>query len=353
MASKCTPSSIRVIRDISPIREYRRQLLRADRTVGLVPTMGALHDGHLSLIRRAAQENTDVFVSIYINPTQFGANEDLDSYPQTWAADIEKLKELDQGLAEANDAEGQASSGGRGRISAVFAPTTKTMYPSLPPSSDPAGQGSFVNITPLASLLEGQSRPTFFRGVATVCMKLFNIMTPDRVYFGQKDIQQTVVIKRMVKDFGMGVDVVVVPTSREPDGLAMSSRNVYLGKRRRKVATVLSQTLGAAEWRHAEGFRTRADILYPALQLVASVARQQQELEPSLRVLFDVDYISLADPDSLEEVDEVEDGRGAILSGAIKMLPIEKPQAGEDRGLGGGETSVRLIDNIILQPRGN
>ncbi|KAK5162550.1 hypothetical protein LTR04_003447 [Oleoguttula sp. CCFEE 6159] len=303
--------------------------------------MGALHEGHLSLVRQAAQENTDVFVSIYVNPTQFGVNEDLDSYPKTWDTDVKMLETVDNELA---------SKSGSGRISAIFAPTTKTMYPTLPPSSEILGKGSFVTITPLGTLLEGASRPVFFRGVATVCMKLFNIVKPDRVYFGQKDVQQTVVIRRMVQDFHIDTRVMIGATKREPDGLAMSSRNVYLGSRRRLVATVLSQALMAAEAQFKNGKRSRGDILWPANDVVDKKAMEQDSLPAEKRARFEVDYISLADPDTLEEVEEVNEEKGAILSGAIKMLPLENPQEGEDCGLSGGGGTVRLIDNIILKP---
>ncbi|KAJ9623190.1 pantoate-beta-alanine ligase [Taxawa tesnikishii (nom. ined.)] len=329
-----------VFRDVPSLRTYRHELLLSQRTVGLVPTMGALHDGHLSLVRQAAAENTDVFVSIYVNPTQFGVNEDLDSYPKTWESDMKLLQTLDEELAAK----------GKGRLSAVFAPPTKVMYPTLPPSSDIPGQGSFVIITPLGSLLEGASRPVFFRGVATVCMKLFNIVKPERVYFGQKDVQQTVVIKRMVKDFHIDTQVVIGATKREEDGLAMSSRNVYLGARRRKVGVVLSQALMAAEEQWEKGLRMRNDILWPANDVVMHKMMEQDDLPREMRARFEVDYISLADPETLEEVQEVDETKGAILSGAIKMFPLEAPQEGEECGLGGGEVPVRLIDNIILKP---
>jgi pantoate--beta-alanine ligase len=342
-----TRRAIHTFREIQPLRTYREELRESQRTVGFVPTMGALHEGHLSLIRQAANENTDVFVSIYVNPTQFGVNEDLASYPKTWHEDMEKLQALDKELAAAATAQ---SSNKPGRISAVFAPTTKAMYPTLPPSSDIAGPGSFVTITPLASLLEGASRPVFFRGVATVCMKLFNIATPERVYFGQKDVQQTVVIKRMVKDFHLDTEVKIGPTSREADGLALSSRNVYLGARRRKVAVVLSQALKAAENKYLQGQRLRAQILWPAEDVSTSKMMQQDDLVPSKRARIEVDYISLADPETMEEIDVVDATKGAILSGAIKMLPLEEPQQGEDCGLGNGAVPVRLIDNIILRP---
>ncbi|KAL2810718.1 panthothenate synthetase [Aspergillus granulosus] len=332
--------SFEVFRDVHPLRKLRRDLLLSKRTVGLVPTMGALHDGHLSLIRQAASENTDVFVSIFVNPTQFGVNEDLSSYPRTWDADVAKLEQLNDEL----------KGGGNGRITAILAPTSKTMYPTLPPSSEIDGDGSFVTITPLAKKLEGASRPVFFRGVATVCMKLFNIVGAERVYFGQKDVQQTVVIKRMVKDFHLDTEVKIGPTMRESDGLAMSSRNVYLGARRRKVGLVLFNALKAAERAYESGKLARDDILSPSSDITGDVLSQQLSLSPADRAKFEVDYISLADPDTLEEVECVDPAKGAILSGAIKMAPLEETNIGEDCGLGDGKVPVRLIDNLILKP---
>lgn len=301
--------------------------------------MGALHAGHLSLIRMAAVNNSSIVVSIYVNPTQFGVHEDLDSYPKTWDADCKMLRDLDRELAE---------DGNLGKIAAVFAPTTATMYPSGSPSQEVHGKGSFVTITPVGELLEGTSRPTFFRGVATVCLKLFNIVMPEQVFFGQKDVQQTVVIKKMVKDFHLDTKIVIGATEREADGLALSSRNVYLGSRRRNAATVLSAALKAAESAYLKGCRSRDELLGPANELTKHILKEQDQLRPEERVKFEVDYISLADPDTMEEIKNI-DERGAILSGAIKMLPVEHPQDGEDLGLSGGPP-VRLIDNIILKP---
>jgi pantoate--beta-alanine ligase len=305
--------------------------------------MGALHEGHASLVRHAAAENTDVFVTIYVNPTQFGLNEDLASYPKTWEADMQVLEELNQMLV----------SEGKGHVTAVFAPSTKTMYPTLPPDSSIPGVGSFVEMRPLDQLLEGASRPVFFRGVATVCMKLFNICAPERVYFGQKDIQQTRVIRRLIKDFHLDMDLRIIPTSRESDGLALSSRNVYLGARRRHVGIVLNQALRKAEMQYKNGMRLRNDVLWPAFDHGNQTLVAQEELGPSERALFEVDYISLADPDTMEEIDEIDDRKGAILSGAVKMLPIEEPQEGEELGqldAEGHQVPVRLIDNIFLNP---
>ncbi|RJE18202.1 pantoate-beta-alanine ligase [Aspergillus sclerotialis] len=351
MAPQSLRHSFEVFRDVAPLRNLRRQLLLTNRTVGLVPTMGALHEGHLSLIRQAAAENTDVFVSIYVNPTQFGVSEDLESYPRTWDSDVEKLEKLNDELSRLNgnktDPKGQAP----GRITAILAPTSKVMYPTLPPSSEIDADGSFVTITPLARKLEGASRPVFFRGVATVCMKLFNIATPDRAYFGQKDVQQTVIIKRMAKDFHLGTDIRIGPTARESDGLAMSSRNVYLGTRRRAVGLVLYNALKEAEKAYESGAVKRADILGAANNLTQQVLSEQQAMQPSERALYEVGYISLADPDTLDELDVVDPSKGAILSGAIKVAPVEDTKPGEDCGLGDGKVPVRLIDNFIFKPR--
>lgn len=334
-------SSIKIFREIPELRQWRRKQLLDYRTVGLVPTMGALHEGHLSLIRLAATENSAVVVSVYVNPTQFGVHEDLDSYPKTWDHDCKMLRDLDRELADDGNSVGQ--------IAAVFAPTTQTMYPSGQPAQEMDGKGSFVTITPIGEKLEGASRPTFFRGVATVCMKLFNIIMPDSVYFGQKDVQQTVVIKKMVKDFHLDTKVVVGDTTREKDGLAMSSRNVYLGERRRKVGTSLSRSLRAAEEAYSRGCTTRDEILGPAMELARLLNAEQQQLAEDKRAIYEVDYISLADPETMEELDVIDRNRGAIVSGALKMLSVEASQDGEDLGQGGGPP-VRLIDNIILKP---
>ena len=307
--------------------------------MGFVPTMGALHEGHLALIRQAARENDQVYVSIYVNPTQFGVSEDLSSYPRTWDADNVKLA----ALAKEHGEDDQV-----GNLSVVFMPSTKEMYPDSPPSSEVDAQGSFVTITPLSSRLEGASRPVFFRGVATVCMKLLNIVQPERVYFGQKDIQQTFVVKRMVQDFHLNTEVRVGSTVREHDGLAMSSRNVYLGERRRKIAPVLLESFKEVQKVFARGARKRRFLYNAAIEKLSAVEKQQYALARGKRVRFEIDYISIADPDTMEELEEVSSERGAIVSGAIKMLPLEEPQEGEDTGLGGATSAVRLIDNIKL-----
>ena len=301
--------------------------------------MGALHEGHFALIRQAAKENAHVYVSIYVNPTQFGVSEDLDKYPRTFGADTKKLANLNRLLF---------MNPNMGTITAIFAPDTSVMYPGLPPTSQLYGEGSFVTISPLSTVLEGASRPVFFRGVATVVMKLLNIVKPERVYFGQKDIQQTLVIGRMVKDFYLDTRVRIGPTIRENDGLAKSSRNVFLGPRRRAVANVLVRALWAMEIAHESGAILRTDLLAAANFIINLVQEEQQSLPPHERVLFEVDYLSVANPMTLMEVDQVLPWEGAILSGAIKMLPIEEPRKEKQSGQGDGTVTVRLIDNILL-----
>jgi pantoate--beta-alanine ligase len=318
-------------------------MFQSDRQVGLVPTMGALHDGHLSLVRHALRENTDVFVSIFVNPTQFGVNEDLDSYPKTWDEDIRKLKEVEDEHFRSGDTSKDS------RICGIFAPTVKVMYPTLPPSSEIDGEGSFITITPLGKWLEGASRPVFFRGVATVCMKLFNIVQPDRVYFGQKDVQQSVLIKRLVKDFHVPTEVRVIPTSREPHGLAMSSRNVYLGERRRKAASVLSKALFASRDAYDRGMLSVKEIRGVALNVFRrDVSRKDGTFGTGCRL--EIDYIALSRPDDLsimDDSDEVDSTQGAILSAAMKVWPVDKPRDEIERA----QISVRLIDNVILEPQ--
>ncbi|KAK0641493.1 pantoate-beta-alanine ligase-like protein [Cercophora newfieldiana] len=338
---KIPSTSIRVLRSVESVRRWRKPHLLDHRSVGFVPTMGALHEGHLSLIRTAARENHHVIVSIYVNPAQFGVKEDLASYPVTWEADSAKLAALDREMAD--------DGANLGRISAVFMPTTADMYPSGFPGQEVDSKGSFVTVTPVGEVLEGASRPTFFRGVATVCMKLFNIVQPERVYFGQKDVQQTVVINSLVRDFMLPIEVVVGPTQRAADGLALSSRNVYLGERRRGVATVLHRALKAAEAAYASGARDRETVLGAAKKVADDTLSAQMALAPEKRVKFEIDYISLADPTTMEELTVVDPAKGGILSGAVRMLPVEAPQEGEDLGHSGGPL-VRLIDNIILQP---
>ncbi|KAI1615068.1 pantoate-beta-alanine ligase [Exophiala viscosa] len=334
-----------IFRDVPQLREARKKMFREGKEVGFVATMGALHDGHVSLVKHALEENTDVFVSIFVNPTQFAVHEDLDAYPQTWEEDLKKLKQIQD--------EHAASSGpnSNSRIRGIFAPTVKVMYPTLPPSSDIAGYGSFVTITPLGNQLEGASRPIFFRGVATVCTKLFNVIQADRVYFGQKDVQQSVVIKRMVKDFLIPTEVRVVPTSREPDGLAMSSRNVYLGERRRKDAVVLSKALFAArELYNAGELRGKVirDAAFEVFHRETLAKRKDGKLESSCRI--EIDYIALSEPENMtmiRDFDKIDPRRGAILSAAVYVQPVDEPKNQDELD----QRLVRLIDNVIFEPR--
>lgn len=277
---------MKIIKTISEVKKERRNLKG---TVGLFPTLGYLHEGHLSLVRQSVQENNFTISSIFVNPTQFGPSEDFDSYPRDYDRDLAMLEE-----------EG---------VEFVFMPSTLEMYPE--------GYDTWVDIEKITSKLEGSSRPTHFRGVTTVVAKLFNILEPTRAYFGQKDAQQLAVIKKMVKDLDMNLDVIACPTIREPDGLAMSSRNSYLKPDERKAATVLYQSLKLAEKLYAEGERDATKIRRDMTALI-----QQQPAA-------NIDYVSIADNETLDEVDEIT--RPALVSLAVK---IGKP---------------RLIDNLVLE----
>ena len=332
--------SLPIFRDVQPLRALRGKFSRSSTSVGFVPTMGALHDGHLSLLQYALRENDAVFVSIFVNPTQFGVHEDLESYPKTWDEDIRKIISTQKAMGVK----------ARGRIEGVFAPHVKTMYPTLPPSSEIEGEGSFVTITPLGKWLEGASRPVFFRGVATVCTKLFNIIQPDQVYFGQKDVQQSVLIKRMVKDFHIPTTVRVIPTSRESDGLAMSSRNVYLGERRRTDAGVLSRALFAAQQAYASQNICNAGAIRRVAFKVFEQTLQKEKNQLLGSGPIEVVYIALSRPDdmtSIQDHDDIDLSHGAFLSAAIKMHPVSSPRDDQERQ----QTTVRLIDNVILEPK--
>ena len=257
--------------------------------LGLVPTMGFLHDGHLSLVRRAKADCGAVAVSIFVNPTQFGPNEDLARYPRDLPRDLALL-----------EAEG---------VDLVFAPGPEAIYPP--------GFATRIEVGGVSTPLEGAARPGHFSGVATVVAKLFNIVQPSHAYFGQKDVQQTVVIRRMASDLDLPVEVVVVPTVREVDGLALSSRNVYLDAAERAAAPVLFAALSQAGSLFASGER-RAKTLRAAMREVIAT-------QPSVMV----DYVSIASADTLEELDQV--GMVAVASLAARI----------------GRT--RLIDNVLLE----
>ena len=257
--------------------------------VGFVPTMGYLHAGHLSLARRAKEECASVVASIFVNPTQFGPGEDLSKYPRDLARDLRLLESVGVDL--------------------VWTPTLEVMYPS--------GFQTWVTVDGLTKGLEGAMRPGHFRGVTTVVAKLFNAVQPRRAYFGQKDAQQAAVIRQMTKDLDFPIEIVVCPTVREADGLAMSSRNAYLNPEERKAARVLFRALSAAKAAYENGER-RAETL-------RRIMTETINVEP----LATLQYVSCADYETLQELERVE--RKALLSMAVFM----------------GKT--RLIDNFVLR----
>lgn len=277
---------MKVVTPLSELREIRSAL---PDPLGLVPTMGFLHDGHLSLIRAAREDCASVAVSIFVNPTQFGPQEDLAAYPRDFERDLALLN-------------------GEG-VDLVWTPTSDEMYP--------AGFQTWITVEHLSAPLEGAHRPGHFRGVATVVAKLLNAFQPSRAYFGQKDAQQARVIARMVRDLNFPTEVVICPTVREADGLAMSSRNTYLSPAEREAATVLYRALLAAERAFQAGER-RAENLRRAMQEIL-------DREP----LADTEYVSVADPASLRELSGEVDR--ALLSMAVDI------------------GSTRLIDNIPLE----
>ena len=273
---------------IKTISEFRVAGRSAPRPMGLVPTMGYLHEGHLSLVRRALADNATVSASIFVNPTQFGPNEDMSTYPRDMEGDLAKL-----------EAEG---------VDLVFAPAPQEVYPP--------GFDTYVDVGELATKLEGASRPDHFRGVATVVCKLLTIVRPDNVYFGQKDAQQCLVIKRLNADLNLGAEVVVMPTVRDPDGLALSSRNARLIDGDRKAALTLSRSLNLAREMYESENRDAKEIRVRMRKLIESEPRTS------------VDYISIADAETLDELDTVD--RPALVSLAVRV------------------SDVRLIDNILL-----
>ena len=275
------------------IKEVRKAVAGAragGAKVGIVPTMGALHEGHMSLVRRSVADNGATIVSIFVNPTQFGPAEDLGKYPRPFEADC-----------RACEAAG---------VTIVFAPEAAEMYGK--------DFSTYVEETKLSKGLCGASRPGHFRGVTTVVAKLFNIVGPDRAYFGQKDAQQAAVIKRMARDLDMGVEIVVMPIVREADGLAMSSRNAYLSAREREEAILLSRGLAEAE-RLFEGGERRAAALVEAVRKTIAQAPDAK-----------VDYIEAVDAETLERVEMI---RGRTLLAVAVFV---------------GKT--RLIDNAVLEP---
>ncbi len=277
---------MQVLGTIAALREARARL---GGSIGFVPTMGYLHEGHLSLTQRSRRNNDHTLVSIFVNPTQFGPQEDFERYPRDPERDLALLQ--DDG------------------VDIVFMPTASDVYPS--------GFDTYVVPGSIAQRLEGASRPNHFRGVATVVLKLFNIVQPTRAYFGQKDAQQVAVIKKMVRDLDLSLEVVSVPTVREPDGLAKSSRNVYLSPTERQAALCLWRSLQAARELRAQG-EEQAEKVRQALRAVIVA-------EP----LAQLDYVSIADGETLEELTDLR--LGALVSMAVRI----------------GKT--RLIDNVTLE----
>jgi len=273
---------------VEKIDDLKRLRLKLAEPVGFVPTMGYLHQGHLALVRQARAENPSVVVSIFVNPTQFGPHEDFAKYPRDPQRDLALLEK-----------EG---------VDIVFMPPVDEMYPPK--------FNSWVEVGKVAERLEGASRPGHFKGVATVVARLFDIVQPDKAYFGQKDAQQLVVIKQMVIDHNLSVEIVAVPTVREPDGLAMSSRNTYLNPEERKAALVLYQALSLAQKLWSQGEKD------------AQAMRQEMTDLIQKQPLADIDYVSIADAETLDELDTVKPP--ALVSLAVKI----------------GKT--RLIDNVVV-----
>lgn len=280
--------AMELISTINDMQSHSDSLRRTGKRIGFVPTMGFLHDGHLSLMRRAREENDVVVASIFVNPTQFGPKEDLDRYPR--------------------DLEGDRAKCGSAGVDILFMPTAAEMYPEKP--------SVYVNVEEISDILEGAIRPGHFRGVATVVAKLFNIVKPHKAYFGQKDYQQCAVIKRMVIGLNLDVEVIVLPTVREADGLAMSSRNSYLDPEQRKKASRLFRALTAGEELITNGVREPDTIK----QKMRAVLVQEKGIE--------IDYIEVADPDSLSPL-------GTIANRMVLLIAAR---------LG----STRLIDNLLI-----
>jgi pantoate--beta-alanine ligase len=273
------------------MKEQARQARAENRIAGMVPTMGALHRGHLALIERAKRECSPVIASIFVNPKQFGPNEDFSKYPRTFESDREKLEQAG--------------------VDSLFAPEAPEMYP--------AGFSAWVNVEGLSDRLEGRSRPGHFRGVATVVMKLLQIVQPNFAYFGRKDAQQSRIITQMARDLNLDTEIVVCPIVREPDGLALSSRNAYLKAEERKAATVLSRALDATKSELAAGVRD-------ALQLQTSLRRKLDSER-----LARVDYAEIVDAEAFEPVVRVSKPSYVVLAVFI------------------GKT--RLIDNLYVEPK--
>ncbi len=256
---------MRIIYEPNEMQEIAKKYREWNKKIGFVPTMGYLHEGHLSLVRQAKQENDVVFVSIFVNPTQFAPNEDLDKYPRDIKRDEELLRK-----------EG---------VDFLFYPTVDNMYPD--------GFQTYVNVEELTKVLEGASRPTHFKGVTTVVLKLFNITKPHRAYFGQKDAQQLIVIKRMVEDLNVDIDIVGMPIVREEDGLAMSSRNKYLNEKDRKEAVCLYQSLQKAK-----------ELIESGIDDTNTIKTEMKKIIESYKIPK-IDYININSLTTLEELNKI------------------------------------------------
>ncbi|KAJ2497473.1 pantoate-beta-alanine ligase [Coemansia sp. RSA 1972] len=289
-----------VLHTVEEMRNWRDEQRTSGAQVGLVATMGALHSGHLHLVRTAATECSSIVVSIFVNPAQFAPHEDLNEYPRTLPSDIAQLQSLSLH-----------------KPLVVFAPRVSSMYPRGISTDRSVQRGAFVEMLGLSEMLEGGSRPHFFRGVCTIVAKLFHIIEPHMAYFGQKDVQQCCVVKAMIDDLLFPLRVRVVPTVRDKEsGLALSSRNVYLSKEEKERAPAFYRGLCRARELFAGGVVEGDKLL--------GVVREEAE-----KCGLDVEYVCLSSPDDLQNVESV-DERGAILSGAWRM------------------GSTRLIDNILL-----
>ncbi len=276
-----------VARMINLSRLWREE----EKTIGFVPTMGYLHEGHLSLVRQARKENDVVVVSIFVNPTQFGPGEDFERYPRDLERDMSLLEPIG--------------------VEAVFVPSVEDMYPP--------GYRTYVEVEDITTRLCGASRPGHFRGVTTVCCKLFNIVMPHRAYFGKKDFQQYVVLRTMVADLNMDLEIVPMPIVREPDGLAMSSRNAYLSGQERQAALCLYRSLKKAQELFAQGEKNA--------RVIREEVKKVIEAEP----LATVDYVEVVDPDTFLPVEEAREG--TLVALAVKVGParlIDNTQLGVD-----------------------
>lgn len=281
-------STVRVIDQKEALRSEIDRARQAGRVIGFVPTMGALHEGHVSLVQAACRECDFVVVSIYVNPTQFGPNEDFNKYPRTLEADLAALANC--------------------QVDVVFAPTSREMYPD--------GFGTYVEPAGAALSLEGERRPGHFRGVATIVLKLFEQVRPDVAYFGRKDYQQSLVVRQMVRDLDLPVKIVVCPTVRESDGLALSSRNRYLSTDERRQATVLYRSLQLA------------GELVDAGERDAGVIVEQMRKLWGEQLLVAEDYIAVVDPDTLAPMERIE--HPAVVAVAARL------------------GTTRLIDNDVI-----